>query len=298
MFKPITVLFFLALSTRLVAATYQLPEDGSNIIGRSQYHVVKHGETFAEIAKNYDVGFLTLMAANPGVDPYLPDADLAIKLPTSMILPQVPRTGIVINLAELRLYYFDELNREVHVFPVGIGEIGRDTPEMETYINEKKENPTWTPPQSIRDRYLAKGIELPAIVAAGPNNPLGDYAMRLAYGYGQYLIHGTNKEFGIGLRVSSGCIRMEPINIKWLFERVAVETKVTIINQPIKFSIEPNYDVYIEVHEPLTDSNGEKPELVIPKDLAMWLNEFGGNQAKIKALLTAKNGLPTRVVTQ
>lgn len=289
---------FLVMSTNLIAATFQLPEDGSNIIGRSQYHVVEHGETFAQIAKNYDVGFLTLMAANPGVDPYLPESELAIKLPTPIILPQVPRAGIVINLAELRLYYFEEGSNKVHVFPVGIGEIGRDTPEMETYVNEKKEYPTWTPPQSIRDRYLAKGIELPEIVAAGPNNPLGDYAMRLAYGYGQYLIHGTNKEFGIGLRVSSGCIRMEPNNIKWLFERVALETKVKIINQPIKYSIEPNFDVYIEVHEPLTDSNGDKPELVVPEDLVMWLNEFGGNQSKIKALLTAKNGLPTRVMTQ
>ncbi|MEF1290648.1 L,D-transpeptidase family protein, partial [Vibrio sp. M260118] len=207
-------------SAPLLAATYELPVEGSSIVGRTQFHQVQEGETLANIAKHYDVGFLSLMAANKGIDPFLPKVDYVLTIPTQIILPNVERKGIVINLAELRLYYFPEHSNEVQIFPVGIGRVGRDTPEMETTISQKRPNPTWTPPASIRRDYLAKGIELPAVVPAGPDNPLGEYALRLAHGVGDYLIHGTNKDFGIGLRVSSGCIRMEPKDIEWLFAQV------------------------------------------------------------------------------
>lgn len=284
------------LNSALFAASYDFPADGSSLVGRTQYHVVEKGETLAEIAKQYDIGFLSLMAANKGVDPFLPQQDFVLTIPSQIILPHVPYEGIVINLAELRLYYFEPDIRKVHIFPVGIGRIGRDTPEMETSISQKRPNPTWTPPQSIRREYQEKGIELPAVVPAGPDNPLGEYALRLAYGAGDYLIHGTNKDFGIGLRVSSGCIRMDPKDIEWLFNQVQRGEKVRVIDEPIKVALEPDRSVFLEAHEPLTRSNGSKKALVIPQELSWWLEEFGQSDAKARAVILAQNGVPVEIV--
>ncbi|WP_428812999.1 L,D-transpeptidase family protein [Vibrio makurazakiensis] len=277
------------------AATFELPQDSSRIIGRIQHHEIVEGETLANIAKQYDVGFLSLMAANKGVDPFLPEEGYVLSIPSRFILPQTPREGIVINLAELRLYYFEPELNQVHVFPVGIGRVGRDTPEMVTKISQKRPNPTWTPPKSIREEYLEKGIELPPVVPAGPENPLGQYALRLAYGVGDYLIHGTNKEFGIGLRVSSGCIRMEPKDIEWLFNQVAKGEKVTVINEPIKIALEPDRSVFIEAHEPLTRSDGSKKQLDIPLELSWWLEEAEMSDTKARAAIFAQNGVPVEI---
>ncbi|MBW3695446.1 LysM peptidoglycan-binding domain-containing protein [Vibrio sp. T187] len=277
------------------AATFNLPEDDSRVVGRIQHHEVSKGETLAQIAKQYDVGFLSLMAANKGVDPFLPADGYVLSIPTQFILPQTAREGIVINLAELRLYYFEPELNQVHVFPVGIGRVGRDTPEMVTKISQKRPNPTWTPPSSIRAEYLEKGIELPDVVPAGPENPLGEYALRLAYGSGEYLIHGTNKDFGIGLRVSAGCIRMEPKDIEWLFEKVAKGEKVKIINEPIKIALEPDRSVFIEAHEPLTRSDGSKKSLNVPLELSWWLAEANLSDTKARAAIFAQNGIPVEI---
>lgn len=284
-------------SSHLSAATFQLPTDESRVVGRIQLHEVVKGETLAEIAKNYDVGFLSLMAANKGIDPFLPNEGHVLSIPTRFILPNTVREGIVINLAELRLYYFDADKSQVHVFPVGIGRVGRDTPEMTTKISQKRPNPTWTPPKSIRAEYLEKGIELPPVVPAGPENPLGQYALRLAYGAGDYLIHGTNKDFGIGLRVSSGCIRMEPKDIEWLFEKVNKGEKVTIINEPIKIALEPDRSVFIEAHEPLTRSDGSQKDLNVPIELEWWLQDAQLSDSKAKSVIFAQNGVPVEIVS-
>lgn len=300
--RPISIVKRTLLSVSLsfvsglsFAKMYELPTDGSRVIGRIENHVVQDGETMANIAKHYDVGILALMAANKGVDPFLPQAEHVLTVPTQLILPDVPRQGIVINLAELRLYYFPEETDVVHVFPVGIGRIGRDTPVMATSISQKRPNPTWTPPASIRAEYRAKGVELPAVVPAGPDNPLGMFALRLAYGNGEYLIHGTNKDFGIGMRVSAGCIRMEPSDIEWLFEQVSHGEKVRIINQPVKVALEPDRSIFIEAHEPLTRSNGVKDELELPKELGWWLSEFDVKDDKAKAVIAAQNGVPLEI---
>ncbi|MCG3728808.1 L,D-transpeptidase family protein [Vibrio cincinnatiensis] len=278
------------------AAVYEFPKEGSRLVGQMQYHMVNKGETLAGIAQQYDVGFLALMAANKGIDPFLPPEDSVLTIPSQIILPNVPYEGIVINLAELRLYYFQPELRQVHIFPVGIGRIGRDTPEMETYISQKRPNPTWTPPQSIRQEYLQRGVELPTVVPAGPNNPLGEYAMRLAYGSGEYLIHGTNKDFGIGMRVSAGCIRMEPEDIEWLFQQADRGMKVRVINEPIKVTLEADRSVFIEAHEPLTRSDGSKKILDLPIELTWWLNEFNQSEARARAVILAQNGIPVEVV--
>ncbi|WP_042479915.1 L,D-transpeptidase family protein [Vibrio diazotrophicus] len=282
--------------TKVFAATYDFPMEGSSIVGNAQYHVIEKGETLAQIAKQYDIGFLGLMAANKGVDPFLPQEGYVLTIPSQIILPMVPYEGIVVNLAELRLYYFKPEERKVHIFPVGIGRIGRDTPEMETKISQKRPNPTWTPPDSIRKEYLQKGIELPKVVPSGPENPLGEYALRLAFGNGDYLIHGTNKDFGIGLRVSSGCIRMEPKDIEWLFNQVERGEKVRIIDEPVKVALEPDRSVFVEAHEPLTRSDGSKKDLVLPVELKWWLDEFDKSEVKAKAVILAQNGVPVEVV--
>lgn len=286
----------LLLSQSLFAATFTLPSDGSNMVGRIAYHSVEQGETMADIAKQYDVGFLSLMAANKGVDPFLPDEGYVLTIPSKIILPHVDYRGIVINLAELRLYYFEPHKGVVHIFPVGIGQIGQDTPEMMTKISQMRENPTWTPPNSIRQDYLSRGIALPKVVPAGPDNPLGQYAMRLAYGSGTYLIHGTNKDFGIGLRVSAGCIRMEPKDIEWLFKQVDVGLQVRIIDEPIKVTLEPDRSVFIEAHEPLTRSDGTKKSMAIPKELIWWLEEYQVSDQLIRAALLTQSGVPIEVI--
>ncbi len=289
-------IFASSVMTKVFAATYDFPMEGSSMVGNAQYHVVEKGETLAQIAKRYDIGFLGLMAANKGVDPFLPQEGYVLTIPSQIILPMVPYEGIVVNLAELRLYYFKPEERKVHIFPVGIGRIGRDTPEMETKISQKRPNPTWTPPESIRKEYRQKGIELPEVVPSGPENPLGDYALRLAFGNGDYLIHGTNKDFGIGLRVSSGCIRMEPKDIEWLFSQVERGEKVRIIDEPVKVALEPDRSVFVEAHEPLTRSDGSKKDLVLPVELKWWLDEFDKSEVKAKAVILAQNGVPVEVV--
>ncbi|QIL86725.1 L,D-transpeptidase family protein (plasmid) [Vibrio sp. HDW18] len=285
----------LVVSWHATAAVFDLPVEGSSIVGNTQYHEIQKGEILADIAKQYEIGFLALMAANRGVDPFLPQQGFVLAIPAQVILPKVAYEGIVINLAELRLYYFRPDLGKVYIFPVGIGRIGRDTPVMQTSISSKRKAPTWTPPASIRKEYLAKGIDLPAIVPAGPDNPLGEYAMRLAYGPGDYLIHGTNKDFGIGMRVSAGCIRMEPKDIEWLFQQVERGEKVRIINEPIKVALEPDRSVFIEVHEPLTRSNGVKTELAIPQELSWWLAEHQISDAKARAAVLAQNGVPVEI---
>ncbi|ENM5786423.1 peptidase [Vibrio metoecus] len=277
------------------AAVFELPVEGSSIVGNTQYHEIQKGQTLSDIAKQYDIGLLALMAANRGVDPFLPQEGFVLAIPAQIILPKVPYEGIVINLAELRLYYFRPDEGKVHIFPVGIGRIGRDTPVMQTSISSKRKNPTWTPPESIRREHKAKGDILPAVVPAGPDNPLGDYAMRLAYGSGEYLIHGTNKDFGIGMRVSSGCIRMDPKDIEWLFQQVERGEKVRIINEPIKVALEPDRSVFIEVHEPLTRSDGVKHALVMPQELNWWLDENKVSDAKARAAILAQNGVPVEI---
>ncbi|ODS05255.1 putative L,D-transpeptidase YcfS [Vibrio scophthalmi] len=284
------------VSSTVFARSYELPPQDSKIVGRTQFHQIKTGESMADIAKQYDVGFLALMAANQGVDPFLPPVDYVLTIPTQVILPDVKREGVVINLAELRLYYFVPEQNVVHIFPVGIGRIGRDTPEMVTKISQKRPNPTWTPPNSIRKEYLAKGVTLPAVVPAGPDNPLGEYALRLAHGAGDYLIHGTNKDFGIGMRVSAGCIRMSPQDIEWLFGQVDLGEKVTVINAPVKISLEPDRSVYIEAHEPLTRSDGSKTVLGIPQELTWWLQAMDQPEAKARAVILAQNGVPVEIV--
>src|SRR5471030_2794028 len=239
------------------AAEYPLPPDNSRLIGENTTYVVPNdGQPLEAVAAKYQIGLLAMLEANPGTDPYLPKAGTVLTIPSQMLLPDTPRKGIVINLAELRLFYYPPNENKVVVYPIGIGQLGRNTPVMTTSIVEKIVNPVWIPTPNIRKHYLAEqGITLPGVVPAGPDNPMGLFAMRLAAGKGTYLIHGTNANFGIGMRVSSGCIRLRADDIHALFQAVPVGTRVQVVNEPIKISQEPDGKRYVEVHQPLSHND-------------------------------------------
>jgi L,D-transpeptidase ErfK/SrfK len=227
---------------------------GSDVVGEVQVIRARHEDTFLDIARAYDLGYDELVDANPGVDPWLPGAGTRIVLPTQFVLPDAPREGIVLNLAAKRLFYFPEPRPgelpQVVTHPVGIGREGWATPLGTTKVVAKMRDPVWVVPPSIRREHAEAGDPLPARVPPGPDNPLGRHALRL--GLPSYLIHGTNKPGGIGMRVSHGCIQLFPEDMAALFAEVPVGTPVRIVNQPRLLGWRGD-NLYLEVHPPLED---------------------------------------------
>lgn len=289
----------IGLSAPAFATEYPLPADNSRLIGENTLTTVPDDKRPLEsIAARYKIGLLGMLEANPGVDPWLPKAGTQLTVPLQMLLPDAPREGIVVNLAELRLYYYPKGEQRVVVYPIGIGQLGAATPSMVTSISQKIPNPTWTPTVNIRKRYAKEGITLPGVVPAGPDNPMGLFALRLARGTGQYLIHGTNADFGIGMRVSSGCIRLRPDDIEALFNSVPKGTRVQIVNQPVKYAVEPDGKRYIEVHQPLSRTEKDDPQ-TMPIPLNAQLKSFmkspKSDTALIKAAIERRSGMPVLV---
>lgn len=210
------------------------------LIGEVATYATNYEDVLHDVARKFNLGYVELVAANPGVDPWLPGDGTTLTLPTAFVVPAVADKGIIINLPELRMYYIPA-SGPIQTYPIGIGREGRQTPLGTTKIVRKQESPTWFPPPSVR----AERPELPAAVKPGPENPLGTHAMYL--GLPLYLIHGTHKPYGVGRRVSFGCIRMYPEGIARLFPQVAIGTPVTIIDQPIKFGWGKG-KLWIEVH--------------------------------------------------
>jgi lipoprotein-anchoring transpeptidase ErfK/SrfK len=300
-FTKITFLLIstLAASQSAWAVDYLLPPPGSRIIGENKTYIVPNdGKNLEAVAAKYSTGVLLLLEANNTVDPFLPKPGSELIIPSQMILPDTPREGIVINLAELRLYYYPPGQNRVEVYPLGIGQLGRETPVMVTRISQKIPNPTWTPTANIRARSAAQGINLPAVVPAGPNNPLGRYALRLEKGGGEYLIHGTNARNSIGLRVSSGCMRMRAPDIKALFSQVAWGTRVEIINEPVKYTTEPDGKRYVEVHQPLSRNDWENPQTVpiaISASFGSFIDNPLSDKAQVDSALARRAGYPVLI---
>ena len=288
-----------ALTLPARANTWPLPAAGSRLVGENRFHVVEDdGGSLEAIAKRYNVGFLALLQANPGVDPYVPRPGSVLTIPLQTLLPDAPRTGIVINLAELRLYYYPPGKNEVTVYPIGIGQLDSNTltPTMVTTVSDKRANPTWTPTANIRARYKAQGIDLPAVVPAGPDNPMGHHAIRLAAYGGVYLLHGTNADFGIGMRVSSGCIRLRDNDIETLFRLITPGTKVNIINTPIKASVEPDGRHLVEIHQPLSKNIEDDPQtLPITLNASMQAFKSQADGIVMERAMEARSGMPTDV---
>lgn len=282
------------------AVDYPLPSANSRLIGHNQTYTVQDGDkNLQAIARRFDTAAMLILEANNTIAP-VPRPGTVVTIPSQMLLPDVPREGIVVNLAELRLYYFPPGEQQVQVYPIGIGQQGLETPEMTTRVGQKIPNPTWTPTAGIRARSLERGITLPAVVPAGPNNPLGRYALRLAYGNGEYLIHGTNAPDSVGLRVSSGCIRMNAPDIKALFAQVRSGTPVRVINEPVKYSVEPNGVRYIEVHRPLSQSaeqDTQTMKMTLSPDFRQFAEHTSVNEGQVKNALSRRAGYPVIVST-
>ncbi len=249
------VLSILLFSTQLMAERYPLPKNGGSIIGQMSLITTKDSDTFIQLARQYGLGFEELVLANPNVDPWLPGEGTQVVVPTRYILPSVKRKGLILNLAEMRVYYFPKnASDSVYTYPISIGKEGWDTPNTQTTVIGMRKNPTWTPPESIRKEHEEKNDPLPATVPPGPDNPLGKYAIRL--GLSGYLIHGTNNPRGIGMRVTHGCVRLHPDDIKDLYSRVSINTPVTIVNEPYKVAWHEG-KLYAEMHPSEGDESGK-----------------------------------------
>jgi len=231
-----------AIFLLLVAAAPNIPP--SAILGIPTMVVANENDTLLDLAQLYDVGFVEMREANPGVDPWMPGAGRPIRVPTEHILPDAPHSGIVINLSELRLYYFPP-HGEVRSFPIGTGDEGKATPTGTTRIARRQQHPTWIPTKSEHEEDPA----LPDAVGPGPDNPMGNFALYLAWS--GYAIHGTNKPDSIGRRDSHGCIRLYPADIEWLYSHIALGSPVTVVNQPAKLAWVDG-ELFLEVH-PLQD---------------------------------------------
>lgn len=231
---------------------YPLPEPDEHLIGRPRTTQASEEDTLVLIGRRYRTGYGAIRAANPLVDSWMPRAGTEVLLPTWHILPEAPREGIVINTAEMRLYHFEGARGErparVGVYAISIGRDGRETPLAGARVTRKAENPTWYPTETIRKERAERGEPVPAVVPPGPANPLGTRALYL--NLPAYLIHGTNRELGIGMPVTAGCVRMYPEDIEYLYDRVPVGSKVEIVHQPVKAGWSGKV-LYVESHDPL-----------------------------------------------
>ena len=285
----------LLISQSVQAVSYPLPPAGSRLVGSSQVITVPDHNTLPleAFAAQYGQGLSNMLAANPGVDPFLPKSGTRLVIPQQLILPDTVREGIVVNVAEMRLYYYPPGSNTVEVLPIGIGQAGRETPRnWVTAVERKQVGPTWSPTPNTRRAYAAEGKTLPAFVPAGPDNPMGLYAIYIGR---LYAIHGTNSNFGIGLRVSQGCIRLRNNDIKYLFDNVPVGTRVQLIDRPVKVTTEPDGSRWVEVHEPLSrnraefESTRKVPLPISAAQRTQLLNEGAG------AELERRSGMPVKL---
>ncbi len=253
--KLFLILAVLAPATVPVyAEVFELPPEGFDVIGSVSTITARYDDTLVDIARRHGLGYYDLVRANPNVDVWLPGEGTEIVLPNRFVLPPGPRKGLVLNLAEYRMYYFPEPRdgkpAYVYTFPMSIGRMDWETPIGDTKIIAMAKNPAWYPPQSVRDEHEADGDPLPRVVPPGPQNPLGTRALRLDLP--GYLIHGTNRPAGVGMRVSHGCVRMYPEDIEFLYDNIRVNTHVRIINEPVKIGWEGE-TLVAEIH-PLLES--------------------------------------------
>jgi L,D-transpeptidase ErfK/SrfK len=238
-------------------ATHRFEVDPANdVVGYVQKTIVGKEDTLPDIARRFDVGYEEMLSANPGVDPWLPGVGKEVVVPTQFVLPAAPREGVVVNVAAMRIYYFPPHKKGepqiVFTHPIGIGRVGWKTPEGTTKIVSRQKDPVWVVPKSVHDEHAEDGEILPAVVPAGPDNPLGAYMFRLQWP--SYLIHGTNKPYGVGMRSSHGCIRLYPEDIAVFFDLIPIGTKVTVVNQPYLFGWHDGL-LYLQAYSVMEDDS-------------------------------------------
>lgn len=291
-------LLFLIFNTPVVFATaYPKPLEDEVIIGEAFYTKIAANDTLVDIATKYDIGFNALESANAHLNfnkGLL--VGTPIQIPTQHLLPQQTREGIVINLPEMRMYYFPKNSDEIFTYPIGIGKIGKTIPIVKAKITGKKRNPIWIPTQGIRDFNLQQGIVLPKVMKPGPDNPLGHYGIYLSIP--TYLIHSSPFKESIGQRASFGCIRMFESDIKTFFPTIETNTPVVIINTPVKLAWQGS-KLYIEIHQPLLEHKNaiENSLTGIVKQIDLLTK---GKKAiidweKVSFLAKEKDGLPHEI---
>ncbi|MDH3561078.1 MAG: L,D-transpeptidase family protein [Gammaproteobacteria bacterium] len=297
----ILIVYSLAMAGTAQADTFTLPPADVDVVGQIQHITAHRDETLLDLARDFDLGQQEILLANPEVDRWLPKENSVVVLPRRFIIPRAERRGLILNLPEMRLYYFpDPKLTESPVMithPVSVGRMDWETPLGMTTITSKQKDPSWTPPQSLKEEALADGNILPDVVPAGPDNPLGRYAMRL--GLPGYLIHSTNKPYGVGMRVTHGCVRMYPEDIEKLFDQIPVSTPVQIVNQPVKVGWLAGA-LFLEVH-PYMDEDLEKDSDLTQRVLnviADAIAESGTNRQvalsgrAIRTAIEEQNGIP------
>ena len=275
--------------------------DAGDLVGRSQVYIARYEDTLLDIARRFSMGLAELQLANPEVDVWLPGEGTEIRLPSRFVLPDAPRSGLVVNVAEMRVYFYPRDGSTVQTWPISIGRVGWETPLGETRIVRKRAHPTWYPPESIREEAAMEGNPLPRVVGPGPDNPLGSHALYL--GFPEYLIHGTNKPFSIGMRVSHGCVRMYPEHIVELFELVEPGTPVILVHQGVKAGWAGD-ELYLEVHPvvgvPDEDTRPSMTEVV--SSLIAATSEAGLSMdldwSRVEEALATANGIPVAVASR
>jgi L,D-transpeptidase ErfK/SrfK len=291
-----------AIATPAGATEYSLTGNDTLIFGETETITAFGDDTLPDLARRYSLGYEEIQRANPGVDLWLPGEGTPIVIPGQRLLPPGPREGIVVNLPEHRLYYYPKVKKGetpyVITYPVSIGKMDWSTPLGRTTVIDKRKNPTWTPPESVRKEHAERGEPLPKIVQAGPDNPLGAYMMRLNIHPGAYLIHGTNNPIAVGMAITHGCIRMYPEDIEALFPKVPVGTAVWLINEPVKVA-RVDGQVWLEVHPPV-DAEGQRTEVDLEKFYALANAALGDTPTAIHwdfvmATLKDAAGMPQTV---
>lgn len=267
-----------------------------SVVGEPQVVFARAQDTLSDLAREYGLGFDELIEANPGVSPWLPGDGTPVLLPTQYVLPDVPRDGVVLNIASKRLFYFPEFEegeqQKVFTYPIGIGRVGWETPLGSTRVISKATDPTWYVPLSVRREHAEMGDPLPSVVPPGPDNPLGSHVLKLDMP--GYLIHGTNQPYGVGMRVSHGCVRLYPENIELLYGFVDIGEQVMIINEPYLLGTLDG-DLYFEAHAPLEDDvvSAEERFDALFADSDFDLNLPAKNH--IRSVASVANGVPVRV---
>lgn len=281
--------------------TFTLTSDDQSIIGEPQIVFTGADDTFSDLARTYGLGYDELLAANPGIDPWLPGEGVAILLPTQFVLPNATKRGVILNIATKRLFYYPQAAegepQQVLTYPIGIGRVGWETPLGDTTVVAKAKDPSWWVPASVRAEHAEMGDPLPSIVPPGPDNPLGTRVLKLDMP--GYLIHGTNQPYGVGMRVSHGCVRLYPENIEFLYTLVDIGEVVTILNEPYQMgSIDGR--LYFEAHPPLEDDE-ISADIRLQQLLESQLSADGQQlnphlQEHIRSLASNPTGLPISIV--
>lgn len=290
----ITVCSSALLLSGQVRAEYE-----KNYVGEMESYKAIYEDTLVHLARKHNLGFVEMRAANPKLDPWIPGEGAVVTLPKRHLLPDVPREGIVVNLPEMRVYAYLNGNEAPYTYPIGIGREGLETPVGKTSVVRKKDGPTWRPTK----RMLEEDPELDSVVPPGPDNPLGTHA--LYFGWPTYLIHGTNRPYGIGRRVSSGCIRLYPEDISKFFEQVPVGTKVNVIDQPIKVAWIDD-SLYLEAHPDMAQSIKMEESGTVESynldddDINLVIDRAGQfqdrlNWPRVRMALRERKGYPVRV---